>query len=81
MRFRRLPLCFPAAAAPGFTAGTALPAEISTRASDSQGRPFRRFLPLRGSSVFVAVGSPHLHRPKPLLVLLREQGYRVRRVF
>lgn len=41
----------------------------------------RLFLPLRGGGVFVAVGALHLHGERSLLALLREQGYRVRRLF
>jgi uncharacterized protein YbaP (TraB family) len=39
------------------------------------------FLPLRGGPVFVAVGALHLYGERSLLALLREQGYRIRRVF
>jgi hypothetical protein len=41
----------------------------------------RLFLPLRTGRVFAAVGALHLHGPNSLLALLREQGYRVRRVY
>jgi len=40
----------------------------------------RLHLPLRGGRVFVAVGALHLDGPRGLVALLREQGYRVRRV-
>jgi uncharacterized protein YbaP (TraB family) len=41
----------------------------------------RLFLPLRRGNVFIAVGALHLYGNHSLLVLLREQGYAVRRVF
>ena len=41
----------------------------------------RLFLPLRSGRVFVAVGALHLYGSRSLLALLREQGYRVQRVF
>ena len=41
----------------------------------------RLFLPLRRGRVFVAVGALHLYGSRSLLALLREQGYRVQRVF
>jgi uncharacterized protein YbaP (TraB family) len=41
----------------------------------------RLFLPLRSGRVFVAVGALHLHGERSLLALLREQGYRIHRVF
>lgn len=41
----------------------------------------RLFLPLRDGRVFVAVGALHLHGPRSLLALIREQGYRVTRVY
>jgi len=41
----------------------------------------RLTLPLRRGNVFVAVGAMHLHGERSLLALLREQGYRVRRVY
>ena len=41
----------------------------------------RLFLPLRSGRVFVAVGALHLYGERSLLVLLHEQGYRIRRVF
>jgi uncharacterized protein YbaP (TraB family) len=40
----------------------------------------RLHLPLRGGGVFVAVGAFHLYGPEGLLALIRDQGYRVRRV-
>ena len=41
----------------------------------------RLFLPLRAGRVFVAVGALHLYGRRGLLVLLREQGYRVSIVY
>jgi uncharacterized protein YbaP (TraB family) len=41
----------------------------------------RLFVPLRSGRVFVAVGALHLDGSRSLLALLREQGYRVQRVF
>ncbi len=41
----------------------------------------RLFLPLRHGGVFVAVGALHLYGERGLLSLLREQGYRIRRVY
>jgi uncharacterized protein YbaP (TraB family) len=41
----------------------------------------RLFIPLRSGRVFVAVGALHLYGSRSLLALLREQGYRVERVF
>ena len=41
----------------------------------------RLFLPLRSGRVFVAVGALHLYGERSLLALLREQGYRIHRVF
>jgi len=41
----------------------------------------RLALPLRRGNVFVAVGALHLYGERGLLALLREQGYRVRRVY
>jgi len=42
---------------------------------------YRLFLPLRRGRVFVAVGALHLYGAKGLLAQLREQGYRVRRLY
>jgi len=41
----------------------------------------RLFLPLRRGGVFVAVGALHLYGAHSLLALLREQGYRVQRIY
>lgn len=41
----------------------------------------RLFLPLKRGRVFVAVGALHLYGANGLLAQLREQGYRVRRVY
>jgi uncharacterized protein YbaP (TraB family) len=41
----------------------------------------RLFVPLRSGRVFVAVGALHLYGPRSLLALIREQGYRVTRVY
>jgi uncharacterized protein len=41
----------------------------------------RLFFPLREGRVFVAVGALHLYGAKGMLALLREQGYRVTRVY
>jgi uncharacterized protein len=41
----------------------------------------RLTLPLKRGRVFVAVGASHLYGERSLLALLREQGYRVRRVW
>jgi uncharacterized protein len=41
----------------------------------------RLFLPLKHGRVFVAVGALHLYGSAGLLAQLREQGYRVRRVY
>jgi uncharacterized protein len=41
----------------------------------------RLTLPLRRGRVFVAIGAMHLYGERGLLALLREQGYRVRRVW
>lgn len=40
----------------------------------------RLFLPLRHGGVFVAVGALHLYGAHGLLALLRDQGYRIRRL-
>jgi uncharacterized protein len=42
---------------------------------------YRLFIPLRHGGVFVAVGALHLYGAKGLLAQLREQGYRLRRVY
>ncbi|TMG87313.1 MAG: TraB/GumN family protein [Betaproteobacteria bacterium] len=42
---------------------------------------YRLFLPLRHGGVFVAVGALHLYGTKGLLAQLREQGFRLRRVY
>ncbi len=41
----------------------------------------RLFLPLREGRVFVAVGALHLFGAKGMLALIRDQGYKVRRVW
>ena len=41
----------------------------------------RLFIPLREGRVFIAIGAMHLHGPKGLLALVREDGYRVSRVW
>ena len=41
----------------------------------------RLFIPLREGRVLVAVGALHLQGPKGLLALLRDDGYRVTRVW
>jgi uncharacterized protein YbaP (TraB family) len=41
----------------------------------------RLFVPLKSGRVFVAVGALHLYGPKSLLALVRDQGYRVTRVY
>jgi uncharacterized protein YbaP (TraB family) len=41
----------------------------------------RLFIPLREGRLFVAVGALHLYGPKGMLALLREQGYRVTRIY
>lgn len=41
----------------------------------------RLFLPLRSGRVFVAVGALHLYGEQGLLALLREDGYRLTRVW
>jgi uncharacterized protein YbaP (TraB family) len=40
----------------------------------------RLYLPLRSGGVFIAVGAPHLPGREGLLAMIREQGYRIRRV-
>ncbi len=42
---------------------------------------YRLFLPLKRGRVFVAVGALHLYGANGLLAQLREQGYRVRRIY
>jgi uncharacterized protein len=42
---------------------------------------YRLFLPLRHGGVFVAVGALHLYGAKGLLAQLRQQGYRLRRLY
>jgi len=42
---------------------------------------YRLFMPLRSGSVFVAVGALHLHGANGMLAQLKQQGYRLRRVY
>ena len=42
---------------------------------------YRLFVPLRAGGVFVAMGASHLSGPRGLLALLRQDGYRVTRIW